>query len=293
MTINAKSHKLLIKSWQEFLDSQGLNLNPDRIWGPRTTIATKKFQKEHKLEPDGKVGIQTISKAENLGFKLGFEVAGNLNLIFDISHHQVNVDLKKAKEFGMLGLFHKATQGRHYRDSMYTKHKKDALSNRLLWGAYHFGTNESGKKQADAFLNFSAPNEDTLLVLDLETNPKEKKHKFPTKAQSTMGITEAEAFVKEIKAQTGKYPGIYGGHYLKENAKTISNTILSSCWLWIAQYSTSPKLPKGWSDYVFWQYTDGKYGPSHEVIEGVGHCDRSMFKGDLTKLNDFWKTHSV
>jgi lysozyme len=39
-----------------------------------------------------------------------------LNVIIDISHHNGNVNLAKAKEDGILGIIQKATQGQTFND---------------------------------------------------------------------------------------------------------------------------------------------------------------------------------
>ena len=39
-----------------------------------------------------------------------------LNVVIDISHHNGNVNLAKAKEDGILGVIQKATQGQAFKD---------------------------------------------------------------------------------------------------------------------------------------------------------------------------------
>lgn len=49
-----------------------------------------------------------------------------INVVVDLSHWDRNVDFKLAKEDGILGVVHKATQGLKYVDSEYIKRKKTA-----------------------------------------------------------------------------------------------------------------------------------------------------------------------
>src|ERR1043165_2582768 len=98
-------------------------------------------------------------------------MANILNAVVDLSHHNGNVNLKKAKADGILGVIHKASQGQSNVDPDYEENRAKAEDAGLLWGAYHFGTGSDRVMQADHFLNTVDPDGDTLLVLDLEANP--------------------------------------------------------------------------------------------------------------------------
>ncbi|MEO1257579.1 MAG: GH25 family lysozyme [Bacteroidota bacterium] len=295
MTISKNSSHSLIKSWQTFLYDQGFTEvgTPDGYWGAHTEAASKAFQQANGLTADGIVGSGTIATAEKKGFTLPeakpFAPAGTLNAIFDISHSNPSADFVKAKAAGMLAVFHKATQsaGRTaFRDKTYASRKKEAAAAGLLWGAYHFGSgDEDGATQADFFLTVAQPDGNTLLVLDFETNT--------TGSETTMSLEQAKAFISRIYEQTGKYPGIYGGSWLKEQVRSGADTVLSKCWLWIAEYELQPILPNGWDKYTFWQYTDGTHGPGALPVDGIGHCDRDLFNGTAEELAAFWKSNSV
>lgn len=282
-----------IRQWQQFLHNNGISPGAiDGLWGINTENATKQFQRINNLYPDGIVGNQTIAAAVNKGLSLSssseFSIPGQLNAVCDISHHNTNVDLEKAKRNGMLAVFHKATQsyGRHlFKDSKYEERRNAAKAAGIFWGAYHFGAGGDGKIQANAFLDYVKPSNDTLLVLDFERNS--------TSGETTMSIEEAKNFVIEIKARTGKYPGIYGGALLRENLSIASDEILSQCWLWVAQYGTKPHLPNGWNNYTFWQYTDGEVGPGATPVIGIGKCDREIFNGSREELENFWNKNKV
>lgn len=223
-----------------------------------------------------------------------FNPPGTINVICDLSHHNVNVDLESAKSSGLIGLFNKATQsfGKNlYYDPTYSQRRTEAKQLGLLFGAYHFGTAGNGAVQADIFLDYSIPQNDTLLVLDFE--------RVITYGESTMGITDAKDFVIRIKERTGKFPGIYGGELLKTALSKAADSLLSQCWLWVAQYPMTrnklePSLPNGWSNYKFWQYTDCKSPHCMlEPIDGIGLCDRDLFKGNEYNLSEFWKLNQV
>gem|GEM_PF-5139123 len=94
----------------------------------------------------------------------------HVNVVIDISHWNESVDFKLAKEDGILGVIHKATQGLEYVDPKYAERRKAAEEEGHLWGAYHFGVGENGKGQAEHFLETVGDNSQVLLALDIEEN---------------------------------------------------------------------------------------------------------------------------
>jgi lysozyme len=205
-----------------------------------------------------------------------------LNAVIDISHHNQVSSFAKAKDAGVLGVIHKATQGTTFLDPTFKKNRKRIADAGLLFGAYHFGTAGDASAQADFLL--SSVGDDALLVLDFEPNPQGRD----------MGLLEAEQFVHHVFSMTGRYPGLYSGHTIKEALAAAGitkpeQTELSKCWLWIAQYGPAPLIPTVWSRWTLWQYTDGALGPQPHEVPGVGRCDRDQFNGTAQELADFWK----
>jgi lysozyme len=203
-----------------------------------------------------------------------------LNAILDLSHHNTVTSFDEARNAGILGIIHKATEGATYVDANYTGLRPRALSAGLLWGAYHFGVQGKVEAQVDHFLNIVNPGPTDLLVLDFEPNPRE----------GTMKLTEAEAFVTRVKKQTGRWPGVYSGQsFLQEQLKNRTDTPLKNCFLWIARYSTElPKIPDAFSTFSLWQYTDGNAGSQPHQVPGIGRCDRNKFNGDEVQLRSLW-----
>lgn len=205
-----------------------------------------------------------------------------INAVIDVSHHNTVGSFAKVKAAGVIGVIHKATQGSSYVDPTYAKNKGAIKEAGLLLGAYHFGTAGDASAQAEHFL--SVVDSDTaLLVLDLEGNPQGRD----------MSLLEAEQFVHHMAAETGRYPGLYSGHVIKEilsneRIKQAADTELSKCWLWIAQYGPAPLIPTVWSTWTLWQYTDGGAGPDPHEVDGIGRCDRDYFNGTEDQLTAFW-----
>jgi len=201
-----------------------------------------------------------------------------LNAVVDLSHHNGLVTFAKAKKSGLLGVIHKATQGTQYSDPQYPVNRSKARQQGLYWGAYHFGTGGDGIAQAEHFLDVVRPDPKDLLVLDFEAN-----------AQGpSMTLEEAREFVVHLNEKTGRWPGLYSGHYVKDLLGTAKDPVLSNCWFWLSQYGSTAVVPPNWKGWTLWQYTDGGLGPEPHEIPGIGRCDRDKFGGDAAALAKFW-----
>ena len=201
-----------------------------------------------------------------------------INVVVDISHHNGNVNLEKAKADGIIGVLQKATQGQSGVDPTYKTNRTKANNAGVLWGAYHFATGSDGLKQAEHFLDVVGTFTDTLLVLDFEPNP----------TGPSMSLEEARAFVTHVNEVTGRFPGFYSGHFIKQLLGSNTDSILQKCWLWLAQYGPTPVVPANWSTWTMWQYTDGAVGPEPHKVAGIGRCDRDKFNGTETQLRTLW-----
>ncbi|RNF83083.1 glycoside hydrolase family 25 protein [Montanilutibacter psychrotolerans] len=205
-----------------------------------------------------------------------------LNAVIDISHHNQISSFDTVRQAGILGVIHKATQGSAYVDPTFADNRKRIQDAGLLFGAYHFGTAGDADAQAERLLAVAGT--DALLVLDFESNPQ----------GGSMTLDEAEQFVHHIYHATGRYPGLYSGSTIKQALSTAgitgpSQTELSKCWLWLAQYAATPLIPKAWSTWTLWQYTDGAAGNGPYEVSGVGRCDRDQFNGTADQLQAFWR----
>lgn len=200
-----------------------------------------------------------------------------INAVIDLSHHNQIASFDQVKAAGILGVILKATQGTTFVDPTFAANRDAAEKAGLLVGAYHFGI--AGDPVAQAEFLIATAGKDRLLVLDFESNPQ----------GHDMSLLEAEQFVHHISALTGRYPGLYSGHTIKEALAQAgitdpSQTELSQCWLWLSQYSSAPMLPKIWTRWTLWQYTDGAQGPGPYTVDGVGRCDRDQFDGTPAEL---------
>ena len=208
------------------------------------------------------------------------------NAIIDISSFQGNPDFARVKAAGIIGVIHKATEGLGFHDSAYAVNKQAAKAEGLLWGAYHFGTGSDPEMQAHEFLQVAALKDDELIALDFEDNTH----------GTQMTVAGAKLFVNKVFSIAGRRPLIYSGNTIKQALGNTVDPDLGKCFLWVAQFDTSPNAPqiqKTWSNFTFWQYTDGKSGPLPHTVDGIGPCDRDTFNGDEATLREFWKNGGI
>lgn len=196
-----------------------------------------------------------------------------MELVIDLSHHNtIPQSLVSAKDNGVRGVIHKATESITFVDSKVKARHYLTKSAGLLWGMYHFLRPKQIKEQGDHFLKIAEPMMDdmTLLACDYEVN-------------GSLKIDDVEEFMEYVSERSGRSLVLYSGHTIKEAAADEPNHKLGQYRLWIAQYGASVKLPVGWTEYYLWQYTD------RGSIEGIsGSVDMNRFDGTLDELKESW-----
>lgn len=165
-------------------------------------------------------------------------------IVIDLSHYNtIPTSLVPAQQSGIIGVIHKATQGTTYTDPTVDNRWVLAKQAGLLWGLYHFLEPGDMDQQAAYFVNCAKANgdENTLLAADYET--------------SGISISDLLEFLTQVETLSGRKPIIYSGNTLKEELNGTPNAEISSYLLWLAQYSTTPVLPPGFTAYWLWQYS--------------------------------------
>jgi lysozyme len=202
-----------------------------------------------------------------------------LNVVIDLSHHNTITNWEKIRDDGIAAIIHKATQGTGFVDERYAGRRDRAREMGFLWGAYHFGEGGDPAGQARHFLDTVQPDDRTLLALDLEQNP----------FGESMKLVEAEAFVEQVRDETGRWPLVYTARwYMQQLIGSAPSTVLAECPLWVASYQASPLLPAQWPTWTLWQYTNGVDGPEPHAVQGVVRCDRNRFNGTREELERLW-----
>lgn len=147
---------------------------------------------------------------------------------------------------------HCKTMWRKYAVSreLYETRRLLARAKGLLWGAYHLARPGNPIDQANHFLDYANPQDDEMMVLDIEgIDP-----------DNYMSLEDAQIFAGHIKTRTGRYPVLYTNH---STARTIALNrdkyrILSRLPLWYARYKPGIEgaFPMGnWDSYALWQFS--------------------------------------
>lgn len=206
----------------------------------------------------------------------------------DVSYWAGKIDWTKVRGDGHRFMFTKATEGNFYADPTFDDNWLGAKAAGLLRGAYHFfRANVDPKQQSKKYIDYvRTMNDDGELppVLDLETADGQPKNKI---------ISRAKVWLDEVENAFGKKPIIYSGQYFLQDYFSEANGLPPS-WakdypLWLAQYpnnyidgSSKPFLPRGWSAWTFWQYSEkGR-------VSGINaSTDMNVFNGTWEELQKF------
>jgi lysozyme len=112
-------------------------------------------------------------------------------------------------------------------------------------GAYHFGhSNDNAQTQATYFLGqVGATGPGDFLVLDIEASDK----------QSPTRVADFSAeFCKIVHNATKRPVFVYTGEWFWD-PQAGGSSKCADFPLWVAGYSSSPPMPKGWKKWTFWQ----------------------------------------
>jgi len=193
----------------------------------------------------------------------------------DLSHYNGSVDFAKLPARRLAFAFVKASEGGFTKDPLYLANYAGLKQNRILRGAYHFFYPQlNAHAQALNFLSvvtqLSAG--DLPPVLDVEVAGE----------QSPMAIAAAmQQWLDVVQQNLGRPPMIYtaAGFW---NTALGGTTSFAAYPLWVAEYTgnSSPRIPNGFADYVFWQYSQ-----SGSVPGIAGNLDLDQFNGSLADLN--------
>jgi lysozyme len=190
----------------------------------------------------------------------------------DVSHYQGAIDWAKVKAHGAGFAMAKATEGSTYKDTEFAANWKGMEAAGIkVRGAYHFAhPNVAASTQVDHFIStVGKMHAGDFLVLDIES-------------ANGMSPSHVASFSSEFAHlahnKTGRPVFVYTGAWFWDPQAGGSSSC-SSFPLWVSGYSSSPPMPKGWSKWTFWQFTD------KASVPGIsGGCDYSKFSGTTSEL---------
>lgn len=144
----------------------------------------------------------------------------------------------------------KSFQNYWMKQQLYHTRKLVAKQLGLKWGAYHLGRPGNPVAQANHFINFTKPEADELIALDIE-------HDDPKK---WISFADAEIFAKQVYKRIGRYPVLYTNHNTAQRiaARRDEFPLLSRMQLWYARFKSDIRgaFPMGnWDSYTLWQFS--------------------------------------
>ena len=198
----------------------------------------------------------------------------------DVSSYQGSINWSAVAGSGIKFAYTKATEGTSYKDPTFPANWSGMQANGVARGAYHFfHPGDDGTQQADYYLNYVG----TIGAGDL---PPMLDWEVSDGVGGATASANAQAFINEIAARTGKQtiiytsPGLWSGF----GASGFGGDAL-----WVADYyncycdnGVCPAMPGGWSNWTSWQYSDRGSVPGI-----VGNVDLDIFNGDAAALAAF------
>lgn len=161
------------------------------------------------------------------------------------------------------------------KDSRFQDNWTGAKAAGITRGAYQFfRAKHDGAQQANQLCDMLTDAGELAPACDVETMDGES---------SSVLASRLQAWVDTVKSRTGRTPiiytspGLWDGYHLPSFAAET---------LWVANWAVSkPRLPKGWTDWTFWQYRNDS------TVPGIpNRVDADLFHGTEDELKNFAKT---
>ncbi len=192
-------------------------------------------------------------------------------LTIDVSHHQGKIDWKKVSQ-KVSGAYIKASTGIGGLDERALYNATEAIKNGLKVSYYHYCSLNDENELSDAknealwFIKVlkTLPAATLPIALDIED----------PKILPSLDDGEILAWIKQFfttLTENGYTNYVLYSYTPFLNDHLPSNHGLGNIPLWIAQYRSTLTLPKGWTKYYLWQYSDS------------GQVDGIIGKVDLNK----------
>lgn len=203
----------------------------------------------------------------------------------DVSRWDPVTDWAAVKGAGISFVGMKATEGNSITDPKLTAMRDGFRANDFALGIYfHFARSGDPVKQANRFLaSIGALKPNERLALDFEVM---------LTTETNGELPWIQKFIEVLKeAYPDRDPILYTSDRIW---RMIGNPawLVGNVDLWVPRYNAAmqePTVPKPWTGWKFWQWTDGgQTGPKFSC-PGVGPCDASYFNGDEPTLIEYAK----
>lgn len=275
-----------VAEWQRIL-----GVAADGIFGAQTEAATRAWQAQRGLEPDGVVADIVLAAA-------GLDE--ELTLGIDVSRVQGAVDWAKVRSYGVRYVIIKLSEGETYLDPRRLEYLRGARGEGIETGVYHFvRVGSDAQKQADlVWRGLGDRMPEIGIVSDVETRPAGMS---PTEVVERMArFDEAISRYDARGTVTYSYASFLAELRAALTAQTEAAARIRQTPLWLAHYlwrgegppprHVRPSVPAGWDAIDMWQCNGGG-SPSLDgpVIPGIGvACDRNFYLGGIERLRSRW-----
>ncbi len=191
----------------------------------------------------------------------------------DVSKWQGTINWDQVAAAGISFAFIRVSDGSNSYDDKFQYNWSAAQQAGVLRGAYqYFRPSQDPVAQADlliAKIGGSMTAGDLPPVIDVETD---------SGLSQTAVANAVWQWINRIEAVLGVTPIIYTSPGLWSSY--VNSSAFSAYPLWVAHYYvTCPRMPTGWTDWEFHQFTDSG------TVSGIsGGVDRNVFNGTLTEL---------
>lgn len=187
----------------------------------------------------------------------------------DISHHQGFPDFEDVKAAGVLGIIHKATEGKTFIDPNFHENRASALAAGLAVSSYFWLKPGDGRSQAQFYLETIGAKRGERVCIDYE----EEGCVLETLHDAIQALLDADLDLKIT---------VYSGHLLKEQLGDIRDDYLSDKTdLWLAEYQSESTLDDiNWPAATYECWTLHQYSETGEV-PGIddSYVDFNRFNG--------------
>jgi len=214
-----------------------------------------------------------ISQLHHVVIPDGFSVVG-----IDVSHHNGDINWKVIRAQGIVFAYIKATEGDFLTDKNYTYNYKQAKSNKIVAGMYHFFIfRKDGAKQAFYFLNkLRYQRGDLPPVVDVEYSSSNRRVVDKTTIKER--ITELKQFDSTIYSRKHIHPVIYTN---KECYEDLIRDNFHKNDLWLCNLSDTP------DDYMYPNWMMWQYSHTGKLAGVKSRVDMNVFYTGKAEFNEW------
>jgi len=199
----------------------------------------------------------------------------------DLNHYRPNVSLEAAMEQGVGFLISKCSQG-EVLDETYLGYQAEAKGLELPFGGYCYWDAKIDPIKQGAYLAHNIGETELLPILDVE------KYGNQGILSQVNAVAHIKSTLETINTLTERAVMIYTN---KDSWQVITGNapIIADYPLWVANWGvSSPNLPIGANNWVFWQWTN-----SYNIGGYIKGVDANYYNGDAAKFQEYLESIAI